>query len=75
MNKRSESKCLERSFNHLHSLHALIDDWTAKNQLRVIERADSDLKIGALSEVIGAQPEAPALLFDNIPGYPKRFGF
>jgi len=58
---------------HLDSLRTLIDDWVATDQLRVIEGADSDLEIGALSEVVGSGPEAPALLFDKIPGYPQGF--
>lgn len=57
----------------MHSLRTLIDDWVATDQLRVIEGADSDLEIGALSEVVGSGPEAPALLFDKIPGYPQGF--
>jgi UbiD family decarboxylase len=54
-------------------LRALVDDWLAENQLKQIEGVDVDLEIGALSEVVGAGPEAPALLFDKIQGYPRGF--
>jgi hypothetical protein len=53
------------------NLRALIDGWLASEQLKVIEGADSNLEIGALSKVVGAEPEPPALLFGKIPGYGK----
>ena len=54
-------------------LRALIDDWLTKDQLKRIDGANVDLEIGALSEVVGAGPEAPTLFFDKIQGYPQGF--
>jgi len=45
-----------------------LDDW------RQIDGANWDLEIGALTEVTAELiPEAPLLLFDNIPGYPAGY--
>jgi len=57
----------------LNHLRALINDWLGDGQLKLVEGADVDLEIGALSEVVGAGQEAPALLFDRIQGYPQGF--
>src|SRR5262249_29772754 len=44
-------------------------------ELQKIDGADWNLEIGAVAEMIyHATPDSPpALLFDNIPGYPKGF--
>ncbi len=42
-------------------------------ELRVIEGADWDLEIGALAYVAARQEDSPALLFDNIKGYPPGY--
>ena len=57
----------------MRDLRELIDEWMASAQLKVVEGADSDLEIGAISEVSGLGAEPPALLFENIIGYPKGF--
>ncbi len=57
----------------MRGLRGLIDDWSASGQLKVVEGADWDLEIGAISEVSGSGPEPPALLFDRIKGYPHGF--
>jgi len=57
----------------MRGLRGLIDDWRAKGQLKVVKGADSDLEIGGISEVSGMGAEPPALIFDDIPGYPKGY--
>ncbi|MFQ5850085.1 MAG: UbiD family decarboxylase [Candidatus Binatia bacterium] len=57
----------------MQDLRGLIDNWLASAQLKVVEGADCDLEIGAISEVSGSGREPPALLFDKISGYPKGF--
>lgn len=42
-------------------------------ELKLVENADWDLEIGSLSEVVGATPNPPMLLFDSIKGYPKGY--
>ncbi|MDB5406975.1 MAG: UbiD family decarboxylase [Rhodospirillales bacterium] len=41
--------------------------------LRRIDGADPHLEIGAITELAAGMPECPALLFDNITGYPAGF--
>lgn len=41
-------------------------------QLKKIDGADWDVEIGAITEVV-SDKEGPALLFDNIKGYPKGY--
>lgn len=59
------------TFDDLQSFVAAaqeVDDW------RQIDGADWDLEIGALTEATAELiPEAPLLLFDNIPGYPAGY--
>src|SRR5690348_14816126 len=59
------------TFDDLQSFIAAsqeLDDW------RLIDGADWDLEIGALTEATAELiPEAPLLLFDNIKGYPAGF--
>src|ERR1039458_5024441 len=43
-----------------------------EEELRVVDGANWDLEIGCLTEMM-AEKEGPALLFDNIVGYPKGF--
>lgn len=57
----------------MRDLRGLIDDWSRDGQLKLVEGADTDLEIGAISEVSGLGHEPPALLFDKIKGYPKGF--
>ena len=57
----------------MRDLRGLIDDWLANGQMKVVEGADWDLEIGAISEVSGLGQEPPALLFDKIKGYPQGF--
>src|ERR1700735_2433524 len=41
--------------------------------LRRIDGADPHLEIGAITELAAGMPDCPALLFDNIKGYPRGF--
>ncbi|MBF6568814.1 MAG: UbiD family decarboxylase [Candidatus Binataceae bacterium] len=43
-----------------------------EGEVRIVEGANWDLEIGCLTELM-AEREGPALLFDNIVGYPKGF--
>ena len=54
-------------------LRAFIDQVEAMGALRHIRGADPHLEIGAITEVAAGRPEGPALLFDEIPGFPKGF--
>lgn len=56
-------------------LRHYIDNLTEKlgeDEVRVIDGADWDLEIGAITELL-AEKEGPALLFDNISGYPAGY--
>ena len=39
--------------------------------LQLVEGADPELEIGALTGIIGARRDCPVLLFDAIKGYPR----
>jgi 3-polyprenyl-4-hydroxybenzoate decarboxylase len=49
-------------------------DWLKEvdtlGQLQRVDGADADLEIGVITELNG-QRRGPALLFDEIPGFPK----
>ena len=66
-------------FGDFDAPHEDLREWLKRvdeiGELKVIEGADWNLEIGAIAEMIyHANPEnAPALLFKNIPGYPKGF--
>ena len=42
-------------------------------ELKKIHNADWNLEVGAITEISGAEPNPPALLFDNIKDYPPGF--
>jgi 3-polyprenyl-4-hydroxybenzoate decarboxylase len=54
-------------------LRQLIDKFKDINELRVIEGADWELEIVAISYLTSNKPDPPALLFDNIPGYKQGY--
>ncbi|MFQ5914537.1 MAG: UbiD family decarboxylase [Nitrospinota bacterium] len=57
-------------------LRDLLDRIEQIGELERVDGADWNLEIGALAEMVCAAAPAgksPALLFDNIPGYPKGF--
>src|SRR5215510_10989383 len=41
--------------------------------LRRIDGVDPDFELGGITEVAAGMPECPALLFDNIKGFPRGF--
>ncbi|MCX4725636.1 UbiD family decarboxylase [Streptomyces sp. NPDC090052] len=46
-----------------------LTDTLGEDEVRVVDGAHWDLEIGCITELL-AEAEGPALLFDNIPGYP-----
>lgn len=44
-------------------------------ELKKIDGADLDTDIGAINEIVGWTPNHPALIFDNIKGYPAGYRF
>ena len=52
-------------------LREWLDQVDAMGELRTVPGCDWNLEIGALAEVAGRGREAPAILFDDIKGYPK----
>lgn len=55
-----------------NDLREFVERLERDNDLKVFEGADWNLEIGALTE-IGAETNAPALMFDNIKGYPRGY--
>lgn len=53
-------------------LRGYIEDIKRIGELREVEKADWDLEIGALTELVG-EKDGPGLLFDEIRGYPKGY--
>jgi 4-hydroxy-3-polyprenylbenzoate decarboxylase len=52
-------------------LRVFLDEVKAAGELQEIPGAHWNLEIGALTELFAEQAPTPALLFDNIPGYPQ----
>jgi len=42
-------------------------------QVKIIEGANCDLEIGAITELATSRPNSPAVLFDSIQGFKKGF--
>ena len=59
-----------RPFTDLREFLSVVKEM---GQLKVVEGADWDLEIGALTGMIGAQRNCPVLLFDSIKGYSRGF--
>ena len=57
-----------RPFNDLREYLSVVNEL---GQLKVIEGADGELEIGALTGMIGARRDCPVLVFDVIKGYPR----
>ncbi|HEY7300532.1 MAG TPA: UbiD family decarboxylase [Xanthobacteraceae bacterium] len=72
-----QEKSHPQRFNAYHSPHQDLREFirraeTAGEILR-IKGADWNLEIGTLGEIVNhARPEPPALLFEDVPGYPSR---
>src|SRR3990172_13407391 len=49
-------------------------EWRARaealGELKTLKGVHWDLEIGAITEMVGRQLEKPAILFDEVPGYP-----
>src|ERR1700757_2507146 len=60
----------KRMYKDLREFIELVDKLGA---LRRIEGADPRFEIGAITEVAAGRPNAPALLFDGIKGFPRGF--
>src|SRR3954471_5216635 len=54
-------------------LRAWLDEIRKLGELRDVRGADSNLELGAISELNVKKDAPPALLFDEIAGYPKGF--
>jgi UbiD family decarboxylase len=54
-------------------LRGFIDEVDRLGALRRIDGADPYLEIGGITEVAAALPDCPALLFDQIKGFPSGF--
>ena len=58
---------------HSLDLRAWLDEARALGELKDVSGADWNLELGAISELNVKKERPPALLFDDIPGYPKGF--
>ena len=56
----------------LVDLRTFLQQLEVHHELRIIRGADRNLEIGAISE-LALQNDGPALLFDEIPGYPAGY--
>lgn len=63
-------------FNAYNSPHEDLREFIKRaeeaGEILRIKGADPHLEMGTLGEIVNhARPEAPALLFEDVPGYPK----
>ena len=61
---------MDMSFCDLRMFLGAVDE---RGDLKKINGAHWELEIGTLSELLIERPDHPALLFDEIPGYPKGY--
>ena len=54
-------------------LRGFVADVEKYNVLRHVRGAQTHLEIGGITEVAAGLPDCPALLFDDIPGFPRGF--
>ena len=54
-------------------LRLWLTDTEARGDLATLRGVDWRVDIGAVADLAGKQPDSPALLFDEIPGYPKGY--
>ena len=68
----AETALRNRGYLDLRELLARFEEM---GEVAHVDGADWNLEVGAVSETVAAADpgHAPALLFDNIPGYPKGF--
>ncbi|MFJ9362789.1 UbiD family decarboxylase [Nocardia sp. NPDC101769] len=60
------------AFRDLRQYIELLTETLGEDEVRRVEGAGWDLEIGGITELL-AEREGPALLFDDIPGYPTGF--
>jgi 4-hydroxy-3-polyprenylbenzoate decarboxylase len=61
----------ERKARPFHDLREYLAAVKEMGHLKMVEGADGELEIGALTGIIGARKDCPVLLFDAIKGYPR----
>src|ERR1700747_3496995 len=66
----------QQTYNAYHAPHADLREFLARidaaGELLRIPGAHWDLEMGTLAEIVcHAKPESPAILFEEVPGYPK----
>ena len=61
----------ERRPRPFHDLREYLAAVKEMGQLKIVEGADGELEIGALTGIIGARKDCPVLLFDSIKGYSR----
>src|SRR4030066_1302481 len=54
-------------------LREWLEEVERMGELRVLKGADWNLEIGAIRELVDKRKNGPALLFDEIRGYPKGY--
>ena len=60
--------------SHTFSLRDWIALCTERGEIRKISGAHWNLEMGTLTEMVHARRNAPALMFNAIPGYPENYG-
>jgi UbiD family decarboxylase len=77
MNKPLDAESLPRVWNEYERPHAdlreAIERLERAGELRRIRGADWKLEMGTLAEIVYREEAPPAILFEDIPGYPKGF--
>src|ERR1043166_8651646 len=64
---------METEFSEMHDLRNFLRGVEALGELKTVRNADWNLEIGAITEISAAEADPPALLFDDIKGYPTGF--
>src|SRR3990172_1950008 len=62
-----------RSTMAFRDLREFISQVEKFSRLRHVDHADPYLEIGGITEIAAGLPEVPALLFDNIKGFPRGY--
>jgi 4-hydroxy-3-polyprenylbenzoate decarboxylase len=70
---RNKSTAVEDSAVGYRDLREFITQVEALGALRHVEGADPRFELGGITEVAAGLPDCPALLFDQIKGYPPGF--
>ncbi|WP_429341333.1 UbiD family decarboxylase [Paraburkholderia sp. GAS42] len=73
MNIKETEKVTSTSTTHSLDLRAWLEEARSLGELTEVSGADWNLELGAISELNVKKERPSALLFDDIPGYPKGF--